>query len=76
MPTNHEQWFGTPEKAALMYVTKMRGTYSGNTYIKLERKIGARTYQDMKTFTNQEEYLEWLTSEYDDGTIKWDEEND
>lgn len=71
--TNWERYFGTPEAAMRMDVrfeswpfmieVHEAGRISSCT---TKRRLLARFYAE-------DDYLEWLRAEHDDGTIRWDD---
>lgn len=74
--TNWERYFGTPEAAMRMEVRMMRdgqrfyiAVSECNPYTKCA--FESRTVRDFRTWG---EYLDWLKAEYDDGTIRWEDE--
>ena len=72
MPTNEEYYFGTKENASLMEVK----LFSSPMRVSVRRKIGFQAWLHIKNFDTLTEYVAWLHAEYDDGTIKWDDDDD
>lgn len=74
--TNWERYFGTPEAAVRMEVSMLRDgrrfricVSECNPFTKCA--LESRRVRD---FNSWGEYLDWLKAEYDDGTIRWEDE--
>lgn len=72
--TNHEHYFGTPESASRMEVRFFSHPIRV-TVMRTEPMSAVTTHsQIIKEFTGVRDYLSWLESEYDDGTVIFEED--
>ena len=72
--TNHEHYFGTPEAASRMEVCFLCYPIRVQVWVtEPMTEVTARS-QIIKDFTGVRDYLAWLESEYDDGTIVFEED--
>ncbi len=72
--TNHEHYFGTPESASRMEVRFFSHPIRV-TVMRTEPMSAVTTHsQIIKEFTGVRGYLSWLESEYDDGTVIFEED--
>lgn len=72
--TNWERYFGTPGRAMRMDVR----VYAGPFRIAVSEcdpfspcMLKSRCVRDFRSWGD---YLDWLNAEYDDGTIRWEDE--
>lgn len=73
---NWERYFGTPEAAMRMEVSMLRDGRRFRIVVSecnpfTTCALESRLVRDFKSWG---EYLDWLNAEYDDGTIKWEED--
>lgn len=73
---NWERYFGTPEAAMRMEVSMLR---DGRRFRIVVSECNpfttcASESRLVRDFKSWGEYLDWLNAEYDDGTIKWEED--
>lgn len=72
--TNHEHYFGTPEATARMEVLFLCHPIRVQVWVTEPMTTVTTRSQIIKDFTGVRDYLSWLESEYDDGTIVFEEE--
>lgn len=72
--TNHEHYFGTPEATARMEVLFLCHPIRVQVLVTEPMTTVTTRSQIIKDFTGVRDYLSWLESEYDDGTIVFEEE--
>lgn len=72
--TNHEHYFGTTEATARMEVRFLCHPICVQVWVTEPMTTVATRSQIIKDFTGVRDYLAWLESEYDDGTIVFEEE--
>lgn len=72
---NWERYFGTPEAAMRMEVRMMRDGRRFRIAVSECNPFTACMFELrwVRDFASWGEYLDWLNAEYDDGTIKWEE---
>lgn len=72
--TNHEHYFGTPEAASRMEVRFLCHPIRVQAWVTEPMTTVTTRSQIIKEFTGVQDYLSWLESEYDDGTIVFEED--
>lgn len=72
--TNHEHYFGTPEAAARMEVRFSCYPIRVEVWVTKPMTTVTTQSQIIKGFVGVRDYLAWLESEYDDGTIVFGED--
>lgn len=73
---NWERYFGTPEAAMRMEVSMLRDGRRFRIVVSECNPFTAYALESrlVRDFKSWGEYLDWLNAEYDDGTIKWEED--
>lgn len=73
---NWERYFGTPEAAMLMEVRMRRDGRRFHIAVSECNPDTRCAFESrwVRDFVSWGEYLDWLNAEYDDGTIKWEED--
>lgn len=73
---NWEQYFGTPEAAMRMEVSMLREGRRFRIEVSECNPSTTCAFESrwVRDFASWGEYLDWLNAEYDDGTIKWEED--
>lgn len=71
--TNHEHYFGTPEATSRMEVRFLWHPIRVEVWATEPMTTVTTRRQIIKDFTGVRDYLAWLESEYDDGTIVFEE---
>lgn len=72
--TNHEHYFGTPEAASRMEVRFRCHPIRVTVWVTKPMTMITTESQIIKEFVGVGDYLAWLESEYDDGTIVFEED--
>lgn len=74
--TNWERYFGTPEAAMRMEVSMLRDGRRFRIVVSECNPFTMCAFESrlVRDFKSWGEYLDWLNAEYDDGTIKWEED--
>lgn len=74
--TNWERYFGTPEAAMLMEVTMFREGCRFRIAVSECNPFTTCAFESrwVRDFASWGDYLDWLNAEFDDGTIKWEED--
>lgn len=72
--TNHEHYFGTPEAASRMEVRFLCHPIRVEVWAAEPMMTVTMRRRIIKDFTGVRDYLAWLESEYDDGTIVFEED--
>lgn len=74
--TNWERYFGTPEAAMRMEVSMLRDGRRFRIVVSERNPFTTCAFESrlVRDFKSWGEYLDWLNAEYDDGTIKWEED--
>lgn len=74
--TNWERYFGTPEAAMRMEVSMLRDGRRFRIVVSECNPFTTCAFELrlVRDFKSWGEYLDWLNAEYDDGTIKWEED--
>lgn len=74
--TNWERYFGTPDAAMRMEVRMLRDGRRFRIAVSECNPFTARMFESrwVRDFASWGEYQDWLNAEYDDGTIKWEED--
>lgn len=72
--TNHEHYFGTPEAASRMEVRFSSHPIRVTVWVTKPMTMVTTHSQIIKEFTGVRDYLSWLESEYDDGTVIFEED--
>lgn len=72
--TNHEYYFGTPEAASRMEVRFLCHPIRVEVWATEPMTTVTTRRQIIWEFTGVRNYLAWLESEYDDGTIVFEED--
>ena len=73
---NWERYFGTPEAAMRMEVRMLRDGRRFRIKVSECNPFTTCMFESrrVRDFASWGEYLDWLKAEYDDGTIKWEED--
>lgn len=73
---NWERYFGTPEAAVRMEVRMMRDGRRFRIAVSECNPFTSCAFESrwVRDFASWGEYQDWLNAEYDDGTIKWEED--
>lgn len=72
--TNHEHYFGTPEATSRMEVRFLCYPIRVEVWATEPMTTVTTHSQIIKNFTGVRDYLSWLESEYDDGTVIFEED--
>lgn len=74
--TNWERYFGSPEAAMRMEVRMLRDVRRFRIAVSECSPFTACAFESrlVRYFASWGEYLDWLKAEYDDGTIRWEDE--
>lgn len=74
--TNWERYFGSPEAAMRMEVRMLRDGRRFRIAVSECNPFTACAFASrrVRDFCSWGEYLDWLRAEYDDGTIRWEDE--
>ena len=74
--TNWERYFGTPEAAMRMGVRMLSDGRRFRIAVNECNPYTTCAFESrrVRDFASWGEYLDWLRAEYDDGTIKWEED--
>lgn len=74
--TNLERYFGSPEAAMRMEVRMLRDGRRFRIAVSEFNPFTACAFESrlVRDFASWGEYLDWLRAEYDDGTIRWEDE--
>ena len=74
--TNLERYFGTPEAAMRMEVRMLRDGRRFSIAVSECNPFTTCAFASrrVRDFASWGEYLDWLRAEYDDGTIRWEDE--
>lgn len=73
---NWERYFGTPEAAMRMEVRMLSDGRRFRITVSKCNPFTTCAFESrrVRDFASWGEYLDWLNAEYDDGTIKWEED--
>ena len=73
---NWERYFGTPEAALRMEVSMLREGRRFRIAVRECNLFTTCAFESrwVRDFASWGEYSDWLNAEYDDGTIKWEED--
>lgn len=73
---NWERYFGTPEAAMRMEVSMLHEGRRFRIAVSECNPFTSCAFEShrVRDFRSWGEYLDWLNAEYDDGTIKWEED--
>ena len=74
--TNWERYFGSPEAAMHMEVRMLRDGWRLKISLSECNPFTTCAFESrwVRDFASWDEYMDWLTAEYDDGTIRWEDE--
>lgn len=74
--TNWERYFGSPEAAMRMEVRMMRDGRRLKISLSECNPFATCAFESrwVRDFASWDEYMDWLKAEYDDGTIRWENE--
>ena len=72
--TNHEHYLGTPEAASRMEVRFLCHPIRVQVWVTESMSTVTTRSQIIKEFTGVRDYLSWLESEYDDGSVIFEED--
>lgn len=72
--TNHEHYFGTPEAASCMEVRFLCHPIRVSVWVVEPMTSVTTSSRIVKDFVGVQDYLAWLESEYDDGTVIFEED--
>lgn len=74
--TNLERYFGTPEAAMRMEVRMLRDGWRLKISLSECNPFTTCAFESrwVRDFASWDEYMDWLKAEYDDGTIRWEDE--
>lgn len=74
--TNWEHFFGTPEAAMRMEVRMLSDGRRFRIAVSECNPFTTCAFESrrVRDFASWGEYLDWLRAEYNDGTIKWEED--
>ena len=73
MPTNYEHYFGTPESVAKIEAAFHSWPISISLYSMEPFSTQTWSHSFIKSFENQQEYLDWLNAEYKNSDIVFDD---
>mgnify|MGYP001775018464 FL=1 len=74
--TNRERYFGSPEAAMHMEVRMLRDGWRLKISLSECNPFTTCAFESrwVRDFASWDEYMDWLKAEYDDGTIRWEDE--
>lgn len=74
--TNWERYFGSPEAVMRMEVRMMRDGRRLKISLSECNPFATCAFESrwVRDFASWDEYMDWLKAEYDDGTIRWEDE--
>lgn len=72
--TNGERLFGTPERAIRTEVEFHSWPFIIMVYETHRMSSCTTSSRLLARFYTEADYLEWLKAEYDDGTVRWEDE--
>lgn len=74
--TNWERYFGSPEAAMYMEVRMLRDGWRLKISLSECNPFTTCAFESrwVRDFASLDEYMDWLKAEYDDGTIRWEDE--
>ena len=74
--TNWERYFGSPEAAMHMEVRMLRDGWRLKISLSECNPFTTCAFESrwVRDFASGDEYMDWLKAEYDDGTIRWEDE--
>ena len=74
--TNWERYFGSPEAAMCMEVRMLHDGWRFRIAVSECNPLTTCAFASrrVRDFASWGEYLDWLRAEYDDGTIRWEDE--
>lgn len=74
--TNWERYFGSPEAAMRMEVCMLRDGRRLKISLSECNPFTTCAFESrwVRDFASWDEYMDWLKAEYDDGTIRWEDE--
>lgn len=74
--TNWERYFGSPEAAMHMEVHMLRDGWRLKISLSECNPFTTCAFESrwVRDFASWDEYMDWLKAEYDDGTIRWEDE--
>lgn len=74
--TNWERYFGSPEAAMHMEVRMLRDGWQLKISLSECNPFTTCAFESrwVRDFASWDEYMDWLKAEYDDGTIRWEDE--
>ena len=74
--TNWGRYFGSPEAAMHMEVRMLRDGWRLKISLSECNPFTTCAFESrwVRDFASWDEYMDWLKAEYDDGTIRWEDE--